>query len=77
MFDVARAFSRRVPFGRLIQIEPEIRPYLATLLLSTMAEAKERIPIPARLAYDVISDAEFDQHLLAMATKNYPNYGLL
>ena len=31
LFDVARTFSRRVLLGRLLQIEPDIHPYLAAM----------------------------------------------
>ena len=33
LFDVARGFSRRVPMVRLLEIEPDIRPYLAALIV--------------------------------------------
>ena len=33
LFDVARGFSRRVPMARLLEIEPDIRPYLAALIV--------------------------------------------
>ena len=36
LFDVARTFSRRVPLGKLIQIEPDIRPYLAAVLVAAV-----------------------------------------
>ena len=36
LFDVARTFSRRVPLGKLIKIEPDIRPYLAAILVSAV-----------------------------------------
>ena len=33
LFDVAKGFSRRVPMARLLEIEPDIRPYLAALIV--------------------------------------------
>ena len=43
LFDVARTFSRRVPLGRLIQIEPDIRRYLAAVLVAAIQEAGEAL----------------------------------
>ena len=43
LFDVARTFNRRVPLGRLIQIEPDIRPYLAAVLVAAIQEAGEAL----------------------------------
>lgn len=36
LFDVARTFSRRVPLGKLMEIEPDLRPYLAAILVSAV-----------------------------------------
>ena len=41
LFEVARAFSRRVPLGRLAEIDPDVRPYLCAILVAAMWRAKE------------------------------------
>ena len=43
LFDVARTFIRRVPLGWLIKIEPDIRPYLAAVLVAAIQEAGEAL----------------------------------
>ena len=49
LFDVARAFSRRVPLGRLVEIEPAVRPYLASLLVAAVDKAGEVLRVPMSL----------------------------
>jgi hypothetical protein len=38
LFDVARAFSRRVPLPKLVSLESAIRPYLSCVLVDAMAQ---------------------------------------
>ena len=33
LFNVARGFSRRVPLVRLLEVEPDMRPYLASIVV--------------------------------------------
>ena len=46
LFDVARAFSRRVPLGRLVEIEPAVRPYLASLLVEASGQGRQSSACP-------------------------------
>ena len=36
LFDVARGFARRVPLTRLAEMDGEVRPYLAALMVAAM-----------------------------------------
>lgn len=36
LFDVARQFSRRVPMSKLVQLEPDVRLYLACVLTDAL-----------------------------------------
>jgi hypothetical protein len=77
LFDVARTFSRRVPLGRLVQIEPEIRPYMAALLVAAIAEAGDSLLLPRGLNKEEVSPEVFQQRVLEMAARDYKTFGLL
>ena len=75
LFDVARTFSRRVPLGKLIEIEPDIRPYLAAILVSAVQQAHEVLRVPSNLAVEVLSPDDFQNHVLRLATTAFKPYG--
>lgn len=75
LFDVARTFSRRVPLGKLMEIEPDLRPYLAAILVSAVQQAHEILRVPSTLAVEVLSPDEFQQHVLRLATTAFKPYG--
>ena len=77
LYDVARTFSRRIPLSRLVQIEPDIRPYLASVLVAAMQEAKDTLTVPADVKLRVVSPDQFQAHLLELATKKYKTYSIL
>ena len=77
LFDVARGFSRRVPMSRLLEIEPEIRPYLATLVVRAVHRAQDTLCIPQDLDVRRLSDSEFEKYQLGLAAKTYNHYGAL
>jgi hypothetical protein len=56
---VARTFSRRVPLGRLAEIDPDVHPYLCAILVAAMWKAKETLAVPAGLRIETLTDAEF------------------
>ena len=64
LFDVARAFSRRMPLGRLVEVEPAVRPYLASLLVAAVARAGEILKVPASLRVEQVTQEDFESHLL-------------
>ena len=49
LFDVARSFDRRVPLGRLLQTEKDIRPYLAAIIVAAVQMAGETLTVPDTL----------------------------
>ena len=77
LFDVARAFSRRVPLGRLVEIEPAVRPYLASLLVAAVDKAGKVLRVPMSLKLEQVTQEDFENHLLQLAAANYPHYGML
>ena len=49
LFEVARAFNRRVPLGKLAELDPDIRPYLCSILVAAMWRANETLEVPVGL----------------------------
>ena len=74
---MARAFDRRVTLGRLLQTEPDIRPYLAAVIVAALQKARESIPVPPGVRVEEMTQEDFDNRLLELATKTYPTYGIL
>ena len=62
LFDVARGFSRRVPMARLLEIEPDIRPYLASLVVRAVHRAGDALTVPMNLRVDRLTEEEFDSY---------------
>lgn len=77
LFDVARAFNKRVPMSRLVEIEPDLRPYLASIIIAALQKARETITVPADMPVNRVSQDDFDAHLMRLATRQYPTYGIL
>ena len=52
MFDVARGLTRRVPLTKLVALDGDVRPYLASLMVSALARAKDKLVVPQDLKID-------------------------
>ena len=46
LIDVARVLARRVPLTKLIALDRDIRPYLASLMVAALHRAKYKLVIP-------------------------------
>jgi hypothetical protein len=46
MFDVARGLARRVPLTKLMELDGDVRPYLASLIVSALHRAGDKLIIP-------------------------------
>jgi hypothetical protein len=77
LFDVARAFNKRVPMSRLVEIEPDLRPYLASVIIAALQKAREGITVPLDMPVHRVSQDDFDARLMQLATQQYPTYGIL
>ena len=49
LFDVARGLARRVPLTKLVELDSNVRPYLAVLMVATLVRAHETLTIPDTL----------------------------
>ena len=77
LFNVARGFSRRVPLTRLLEVEPDMRPYLASIIVRAVQKAGDSLVIPASLNVQRVSDDEFECNQLHLAARTYNMYGAL
>ena len=53
-----------MPLGRLVEVEPAVRPYLASLLVAAVARAGEILKVPASLRVEQVTQEDFESHLL-------------
>ena len=49
LFDVARGLARRVPLTKLVELDGNVRPYLAALMVAALVRADETLTIPDTL----------------------------
>ena len=46
LFNVARVLARRVPLTKLVALDGDVRPYLASLMVSALHQAGDKLTIP-------------------------------
>ena len=49
LFHIARGLARRVPLARLVELDGNVQPYLAALMVATLVRAHETFTIPDTL----------------------------
>ncbi len=69
LHDVAKGLGRRVPLTKLVELDQDIRPYLASLLIAAMARAGDSLTIPDNLTVHRLSAEEFRNFLEHQAGK--------
>ena len=77
LFDVALGLARRVPLTKLVELDGDIHPYLATLMVATLARAGETLVVPEGTRISMMTREAFDNMLLKEAGRNYNNCGLV
>ena len=75
--DIARGLARRVPLTKLVQLDGDVRPYLASLMIAALNKAGDELVIPDTLRIKMITEEAFDNLLKAEAGKTYDNYGTI
>ena len=63
--------------ARLVEIEHDIRPYLASMIVRAVHRAGDALVVPHSLRISALADDEFDQYQLGLAAKSYGMYGAL
>ena len=77
LFDVTRGLARRVPLTKLVELDGDVRPYLAALMVATLARAGETLVVPEGTRISTMTREAFDNMLMKEAGCNYDNYGLV
>ena len=77
LFDLVRGFSARVPLSRLLQVEEDVRPYLAAVVVDAVKQADDALVIPKDLNIIRMEPDQFEDHKLGLAAKQYQPYGIL
>ena len=49
LIDIARGLAQRVPLTKLIALDSNIRPYLASLMVAALHRAKDKLVVPNNL----------------------------
>jgi hypothetical protein len=69
MFDVARGLARRVPLTKLVALDGDVRPYLASLMVSALHRAGDKLIVPDSLQLKRVSEEAFEEMLKKEAGK--------
>ena len=77
LFDVACRLAHRVPLTKLVELDGNIRPYLAALVVAALARAGETLVVPEGTRISTMTREAFANMLLKEAGRNYNNYGLI
>jgi len=77
LFDVARGLARRVPLTKLVALDGDVRPYLASLMVAALHRAKDKLVVPNDLEIQTVTREQFENMLVREAGKSYDNYGTI
>ena len=75
--DIARGLARRVPLTKLVTLDSDVRPYLASLLISAVHRAGDTLVIPNDIKDRYATEEEFNNLLKEQAGQSYDNYGMI
>ena len=67
LHDVAKGLARRVPLTKLIELDGDVRPYLAALMVAAMHKADERLIVPQGFKVREIAQEQFENMLAKTA----------
>ena len=77
LFNVARGLAHRVPLTKLVELDGDVRPYLATLMVAALAQMGTTLVIQEGTCITMMTREAFDNILLKEAGHNSDNYGLV
>ena len=77
LFDVAHGLARRIPLTKLVELDSDVRLYLAALMVAALVQVGETLVVPEGMRISTITREAFDNMLLKEAGRNYNNYGLV
>ena len=77
LFNVAKGLACRVPLTKLVELDGNVRPYLAVLMVASLLRVHEMLTIPNILQLWLVSMEAFKYMLQVEAGKLYDNYGVI
>ena len=77
LFDVDCELAYRVPLTKLVELDGDVHPYLATLMVATLARADETLVVAEGTCITMMTRETFNNMLFKEAGHNYDNYGLV
>jgi hypothetical protein len=77
LFDIARGLARRVPLTKLVALDGDVRPYLASLMISAIHQAGDALVIPDDLKLKMVTIDTFNEMIKQEAGRTYDNYGMI
>ena len=77
LFDVTCGLAHQVPLTKLVELDGDIRPYLTTLMVATLARVGKTLVVPEGTRISTMTGEAFDNMLLKEAGHNYDNYWLV
>ena len=77
LFNITRGLARRVPLTKLVELDGDVHPYLAALMVATLAWAGKTLVVLEGTRISMMKREAFDNMLLKEAGRNYDNYGLV
>ena len=77
LFNVDCGLAQRVPLTKLVELDGNVRPYLTTLRVATLARVGETLVVPEGTCITTMTREAFNNMLLKEASHNYDNCGLV
>ena len=77
LFDVASRLAQRLLQNKLIELDGDVYPYLASLIMSALVLVGETLAMPEGTWIMTMIKKAFNNILLKEAGHNYDNYGLV
>jgi hypothetical protein len=77
MYDVLKGFGRRVALPRFLEMEKELRGYLAIIVLDALRQAEDTLYYPTDLKVEPVPPEKFQTMKLEAAAQSYRPFGLM
>ena len=77
LFYIAHGLAQRIPLIKLVELDGAIYPYLATLMVATLAHMGKTLVMPERPWIMMMAREAFNNMLLKESSCIYDNYGLV
>ena len=77
LFDIECTLAKKMLLMKLVELDLDVRPYIAVLMVAAMAKAGQVLYVPRRLEVRKVSETEIDSLLRTMAGQQYHSHGIL